>query len=67
MESNKNDNNNTGGDEHEQPPRSAQKCTLNELANDENKPAGEDQNCSSKTNHEDRNDLLDLEVCTYLY
>jgi hypothetical protein len=58
MESNKNTNND-GGDEHQQ--------LRNELINDEDKPAaGEDQNCDSQKNHEDGNDLLDLEVCTYL-
>jgi hypothetical protein len=74
MESNKNDNNNNGDNEHEheQPQRTAQKRKLNELTNDEDKsapaedkPAREDQNCSSKKNREEGNDLLDLEVCRY--
>jgi hypothetical protein len=70
MEFNKNNDNNNGGDEPEQPQRSAQKRKLNELANDdqpadEDKPAREDQNCSSKKNREEGNDLLDLEVCRY--
>jgi hypothetical protein len=65
-----NDNNNVNdaGDEHQQLQRSAPKRKFNELANDEeDKPAaaGENQNCGSKKNREDGNDLA-MEVCTYL-
>jgi hypothetical protein len=66
--SNKNDNNNDGGDKHQQLGGSAQNRKSNKLANDEDKPSttGEDQNCSSNKNREEGNDLdLDLEVCTY--
>jgi adenine specific DNA methylase Mod len=67
MESNKNDNNDEG-DEHEQLRRNAQKRKLNELTNDEGKPAAgdEDQPGSSKKNRKEKGNDLDLEVCTYL-
>jgi hypothetical protein len=62
-----NDNNNVNdaGDEHQQLQRSATKRKFNELANDEDKPAasGEDQNCGSKKNREEGNNL-DMEVCS---
>jgi hypothetical protein len=69
MESNKNNNNNKGG-EHQQWRGSAQKRKLNELAKDGDKPAAagyDDKNCSSEKNRVEGNDLLDLEVCTYLH
>jgi hypothetical protein len=71
MESNKNDNNNNGIDnKHEQPQRSAQKRKLNEMTNDEDKPAeaaGEEgQECANSKKNREEGDDRDLEVCTYL-
>jgi hypothetical protein len=73
MEFNKNNDNNNGGDEHQQLRGSARKRTFDELTKDGDKSAtGEEdqpepEDCSnSKKNREDGNDGLNLEVCTFL-
>jgi hypothetical protein len=72
MEFNNSNTNNNGGDKLEQLRRIARKRTFDELANDGDKPGGEDdqpelEDCSSskKNRQQEGNGLNDLEVCTF--
>jgi hypothetical protein len=68
MESNPNNDNNNGDNEHQQLRGNMRKRKLNELTNDEEKPAEaegeEDQNCTNSKKNRDKGDDRDLEVCT---